>query len=108
MDNDERIKIIQDVVCETYGVLHMEILSCRRPQEVIIPRHIGMWICKSLTTASYPEIGRKFNKDHSTVISGVKNAAKLMREDIDVFNKAMAVLDIAKNKITDELRNDRH
>jgi chromosomal replication initiator protein len=45
-----------------------------------------MYLCKSLTHASLPEIGRSFGgKHHSTVIHSVKKIAELRKNDPD-FN----------------------
>jgi chromosomal replication initiator protein len=46
-----------------------------------------MYLCKSLTHASLPEIGRSFGgKHHSTVIHSIKKVEDLRRKDGD-FNK---------------------
>ena len=36
-----------------------------------------MFLCRQLTKSSYPEIGERFNKDHSTVISAVRKIERL-------------------------------
>ena len=35
-------------------------------------RQVAMYLSRKLTKSSFPEIGQKFNKDHSTVISAVR------------------------------------
>ena len=41
-----------------------------------------MYLCKALTSFSYPEIGKAFGgKDHSTVIHAVKKIEKLIDND---------------------------
>lgn len=42
-------------------------------QELIVPRHIGYYLCQKLTGSSYFQIGQTFNRDHSTIISGIRN-----------------------------------
>jgi chromosomal replication initiator protein len=45
-----------------------------------------MYLCKSLTNASLPEIGRSFGgKHHSTVIHSIKKVEELRKRDGD-FN----------------------
>jgi chromosomal replication initiator protein len=47
-----------------------------------MPRQIGMYLCKALTHASLPEIGRSFGgKHHSTVIHSLKKIAELRKKD---------------------------
>jgi chromosomal replication initiator protein len=47
-----------------------------------MPRQIAMYLCKSLTNASLPEIGRSFGgKHHSTVIHSIRKIEDLRRKD---------------------------
>ena len=49
-----------------------------------------MYLCKSLTNASLPEIGRSFGgKHHSTVIHSLKKVEELRKREVD-FNSLMA------------------
>ena len=43
-----------------------------------------MYLAKQLTSRSLPEIGRKFNRDHSTVIHAVEKVEDLRREDSQI------------------------
>ena len=55
-----------------------------------MPRQVAMYLCKSLTHASLPEIGRSFGgKHHSTVIHSIKKVDELRRRDAD-FNKLIS------------------
>lgn len=53
-----------------YGVRPSYITGPRRYRTLIEPRHVAMFLCRDLTEASYPEIGRAFHRDHTTVING--------------------------------------
>ena len=47
-----------------------------------MPRQIAMYLCKSLTHASLPEIGRSFGgKHHSTVIHSIKKVEEMRKKD---------------------------
>ena len=51
-----------------------------------MPRQVAMYLCKSLTHASLPEIGRSFGgKHHSTVIHSIRKVEDLRKKDAD-FN----------------------
>jgi chromosomal replication initiator protein len=51
-----------------------------------MPRQIAMYLCKSLTHASLPEIGRSFGgKHHSTVIHSIRKVEELRKNDVE-FN----------------------
>jgi chromosomal replication initiator protein len=55
-----------------------------------MPRQVAMYLCKSLTRASLPEIGRSFGgKHHSTVIHSIRKVEDLRQRDGD-FNTLMS------------------
>ena len=73
---------IQRAVCAHYKLDRMEMSSKRRAREVARPRQIAMYLAKTLTPRSYPEIGRKFGgRDHSTVIHAIRTIESLRVSD---------------------------
>jgi chromosomal replication initiator protein len=57
-------------------------LSQRRTANVVRPRQIAMYLAKTLTMRSLPEIGRKFGgRDHTTVLHGVRKIEALVAID---------------------------
>lgn len=80
----QRIKIddILKVVGRHFNVPKADLLSPRRARSIVRPRQIGMYLAKTLTTRSLPEIGRRFGgRDHSTVLHAVRKIEELMSED---------------------------
>lgn len=60
---------IKRVVSEHFGIKVVDMISKRRTKNLCFPRHIAMFLCRKLTTCSYPEIGGHFgDRDHSSVI----------------------------------------
>ena len=56
--------------------------SSRRSINIARPRQIAMFLCKGLTSYSYPEIGKAFGgKDHTTVIHAVKKIDSMLKID---------------------------
>jgi chromosomal replication initiator protein len=63
-----------------------ELKSRNNSKSIAMPRQIAMYVSKSLTNASLPEIGRSFGgKHHSTVIHSIKKIEELRKRDPD-FN----------------------
>jgi chromosomal replication initiator protein len=59
-----------------------ELKSRRRSKTLVHPRQIAMYLCRELTDASYPEIGRQFGgKDHTTIIHACRQVAKAKETD---------------------------
>jgi len=89
LDHDERavtIEQIQKFVAEYYQLKLNDLKSRNNSKSVAKPRQIAMYLCKMLTHASLPEIGRSFGgKHHSTVIHSIKKVEDLRRSSTE-FN----------------------
>ena len=83
IDLDERsitLESIQRYVAEHYQLKVSDLKSRNNSKSIALPRQVAMYLCKSLTQASLPEIGRSFGgKHHSTVIHSI-NKIELMRK----------------------------
>ncbi len=83
----KRVKIedIQRLVANHYNVSRADILSSRRTATVVRPRQIAMYLAKSLTLRSLPEIGRRFGgRDHTTVLHAVRKIEGMVMKDQDL------------------------
>lgn len=79
-----RVKIedIQRVVAKHYNVSKQDLLSSRRTRSIVWPRHIAMYLAKTLTPRSLPEIGRRFGgRDHTTVLHAVRRVEECLKSD---------------------------
>ncbi len=79
-----RVKIddILRIVAKHYGVQRGDLLSSRRNQSIVRPRQIGMYLAKTLTSRSLPEIGRRFGgRDHTTVLHAIRKIESLKQQD---------------------------
>jgi chromosomal replication initiator protein len=89
IDQDDRaitIESIQKFVSDYYQLKVLDLKSRNNSKSVAMPRQIAMYLCKTLTHASLPEIGRSFGgKHHSTVIHSIKKVEELRKRDGD-FN----------------------
>ena len=81
----KRVKIedIQRVVARQYNVSRSDLLSSRRTANVVRPRQVAMYLAKTLTLRSLPEIGRRFGgRDHTTVLHAVRKIEGLVGADV--------------------------
>ena len=77
-----RIEEIQRIVGRHYHVSRSDLLSARRTANVVRPRQIAMYLAKTLTLRSLPEIGRRFGgRDHTTVLHAVRKIEGLIATD---------------------------
>jgi chromosomal replication initiator protein len=71
-------------------------LSSRRTANVVRPRQIAMYLAKTLTLRSLPEIGRRFGgRDHTTVLHAVRkiehlaDTDKVLADEIDILKRML-------------------
>jgi chromosomal replication initiator protein len=77
-----RIEEIQRMVARQYNVSRADLLSSRRTANVVRPRQVAMYLAKTLTLRSLPEIGRRFGgRDHTTVLHAVRKIENLVHSD---------------------------
>jgi len=95
LQNDERavtLEAVQKAVADYYQLKLVELKSKNNSKSVAMPRQIAMYLCKALTSASLPEIGRSFGgKHHSTVIHSIRKIEDLRKKDGD-FNTLINTL----------------
>ncbi len=81
-DKNISIDSIQKKVSSYYNLSLSDMSSSRRSISIARPRQIAMYLCKGLTSYSYPEIGKAFGgKDHTTVIHAVKKIESIIEID---------------------------
>lgn len=77
-----RIEDIQRVVSRHYNVSRQELVSNRRTRMIVKPRQIAMYLAKTMTPRSFPEIGRRFGgRDHTTVLHAVRKIEEMIAAD---------------------------
>jgi chromosomal replication initiator protein len=89
-----RIEDIQRVVARQYNVSRSDLVSARRTANVVRPRQISMYLAKTLTLRSLPEIGRRFGgRDHTTVLHAVRKIEGLIATDTALATEIEALKD---------------
>lgn len=83
----ERALSVDDVVhavANHFKVRVADLKGARKLQAYTVPRQVAMYLARTCTKASFPEIGERFGgKDHSTVIHAVNRIKARMEEDPD-------------------------
>ena len=96
--SDKKITVeeIQRKVAEHYNIRMSDLIGPKRVRSFARPRQVAMYLAKTLTSRSLPEIGRRFGgRDHTTVIHGVKKVEELkvqdsqIAEDIELLRRAL-------------------
>jgi chromosomal replication initiator protein len=81
VEDEERaitIETIQKVVADFYNLKVADLKAKTNSRNIAVPRQIAMYLCKNLTKASLPEIGREFGgKHHTTVLHSINKITDL-------------------------------
>lgn len=86
---------IQKIVSEYFQITVEDIRSKKRSSNISFPRQIAMYLCRNMTSESFPKIGTEFGgKDHSTVMHSVEKIEQEIKVNPDLA------------KIIDKLKND--
>ena len=77
-------EIVIKTVAEHFGILVDDILGKSQSRECVLPRQIAMSLCRHQLDMPFTRIGSLFQRDHSTVMSAIKQAAKQQEENPDL------------------------
>jgi chromosomal replication initiator protein len=62
------VEAIQRAVSDFFHIRLVDLKSKKRTQHIAFCRQVAMYLCRKLTSSSFPTIGEHFGRDHSTVI----------------------------------------
>ena len=95
-DRKVTVEEIQRRVAEHYSIRLSDMIGPKRVRSIARPRQVAMFLSKTLTSRSLPEIGRRFGgRDHTTVMHGVKRIEELraidsqIAEDVEMLRRAL-------------------
>ena len=98
--NDAQKEVTPDmiikIVAEHFNISVSDITSKKKSQDIVYPRQLIMYLCRTLTDVALSVIGKKIgNRDHTTVIHGYEKIQKEMEKN----EKVKKDLEILKKKI---------
>ena len=78
---------IQKIVAEFFQINVEDIRSKKRSANIAFPRQVAMYLCRTMTSESFPKIGIEFGgKDHTTIMYSVEKIENEMKENKDLAN----------------------
>ncbi|MBR3401783.1 MAG: chromosomal replication initiator protein DnaA [Parasporobacterium sp.] len=84
------------IVAEHFGISVSDLSSKKKSSDVVYPRQLAMYLCRTLTEAALSLIGKKLgNRDHSTVLHGYEK----IQSEIDIDERTKNDVEILKKKI---------
>lgn len=87
--------MISELVSGQFNVSIKDLQSKSRKKAITFPRQIAMYLARKFTQESLADIGKEFNRDHSTVLHSIKVVSnKLVRD-----NSINAQVEILSDKV---------
>ena len=71
---------IVKAVAGFYGLPINDVLGRSQSRECALPRQIAMYLCRNLMKMPYMKIGRYFSRNHSTVITSIRQISQSMEK----------------------------
>jgi chromosomal replication initiator protein len=100
LSSDERvitIEMIQKTISDYYGMRVQDLKAKNNAKAVTGPRQICMYVCKKITGASLPQLGREFgNKHHTTVLHSINKVELMRQQDKDLNRQIQAFIESFK------------
>lgn len=78
------LETIQQAVAAKFGITITQLRSRNNSRIVSQPRQVAMYLCKRLTDSSLIQIGKAFQKHHTTVMHGIKNTEQRLQSDSEL------------------------
>lgn len=89
---------IQEIVAKYFNIDKKDLVSTKKSNEIVYPRQIAMYLCRTNANMSFPQIGRDFGKkDHTTVMHAYKKIEKEIKQNTNT----KLIVDSLKNIIRD-------
>ena len=75
------VETIIEVVAEHFQIPVMDVLGKKRNKEIVMPRQVAMYLAREMGGMSYPDIGRSFDRDYTTVIHSYEKVKAELKKD---------------------------
>jgi chromosomal replication initiator protein len=80
------VDTIIQVVSEHFKMPVADILGKKRNKEIVMPRQVAMYLAREMGQMSYPDIGRAFGRDYTTVIHSYEKIKTETKKDAGLKN----------------------
>ena len=86
--DEQRVSIdmVQKFIANYYRLKLADIKGRNSSKAVAGPRQVAMFLCRTLTDASLPQIGKSFGRDHSTVVHSIRKVEGQCKTDREFHN----------------------
>lgn len=90
------VEDIQKEVETFFKIKHSDLVGKSRTRNVAYARHIAIYLCRTLLDLPFGEVGKRFNRDHSTVMHSVATVENMMKNSREVQEELEALKQIIR------------
>jgi chromosomal replication initiator protein len=80
------VDVLIQVVADHFKMKVADILGKKRNKEIVMPRQVAMYLAREMASMSYPDIGRAFGRDYTTVIHSYEKIKSEIKKDSGLKN----------------------
>ncbi len=91
------VEDIQNEVCTFFKVSRIDMIGPKRARSIVYPRQIAIYLCRQLLDLPFNDIGKKFNRDHSTAMHSVATVEEMMKKSREVQEEIEALKQIIRD-----------
>lgn len=91
------VEDIQKEVENFFKVKHSDLIGPKRARNIVYPRQIAIYLCRQLLDLPFNDIGKKFNRDHSTAMHSVTTVEEMMRDSREVQEEVETLKQIIRD-----------
>jgi len=93
--NELSPRAVLKAVCEHFSVTEKDVLGRKRVATIATPRRVAMYLSRKLTSASYPELGQLFRRDHTTVLA----ACRRVEDEVEKGSPLAGRMDVIERRL---------
>ncbi len=75
------VEAVQKEVERYYQVSHADLVGKKRSRNIAYARHVAIYLCRQMIDIPYNDIGKRFNRDHSTIMTSVEKIEEKTKSD---------------------------
>lgn len=75
------VERIKRIVYLDYGVAKVDMDADRREAKYTEPRHVAIFLSKTLTARTLPDLGRRFCRDHTSILHAIRKITRKIASD---------------------------
>ena len=99
MQRDSEFDTLLNNICVHFRIGKKQLKGKSRVRSIAYPRQLFMFIAVVVLKKQYTEVAKYLNKDHTTILHGVKNMKKLLFTNVEFFNNVQPILFIYNLKL---------